>query len=145
MLGNQSCPDCNLAYFYIIHTDCGLVSARSFGQLRLNSEDTKAWTMQFPLDAIIQRVVGERTIIPAPLTIYDIVQSDLCHAWNLEEVRTYRDPDERTIERTYYLCNSELACDGIAALVERPSDLLLDEETTITLKYEDQNLSLIHI
>ncbi|MEN0048494.1 MAG: T9SS type A sorting domain-containing protein, partial [Bacteroidota bacterium] len=131
------CKEGTIVVFYQAIDACGNVSFP--GVVNIQVKRKSDWIMQFPMDDIVY--CEDSTGIPAPSTLDDILENNGCDSWGLEVKEHRFDTDDvcAKIVRSYHLINfcSWNPSNTEVAVVERPSETILNPLYTVSLRYRD--------
>jgi len=135
---NPMCKSGNITVFYQAIDACGNVSFP--GVVNIHIKTKSDWIMQFPLDGILY--CEDSTGVPAASTLDDILDNRGCDSWGLEVTEDRFDTDGTCakIVREYQLINfcTWNPSNTEVAVVERPSEMILDPFYTVSLRYRDE-------
>jgi len=139
---DETCREGYITYEYRAVDQCGNRSPQCTG--RIDVDPVINWAMTFPRDYEIDCTEGSGIELPPAATLSDILTNNGCDSWALEvqEYPFYAVADAcYKIVREYNLINwcTWNPSNTEDAVVERPEDLILQDNRRVNLRYRDNN------
>jgi len=134
---------CRQGFFTVFYQAIDACGNASFpGVIFIDVFQRSDWKMNFPMDAEVY--CEDNVGLPAASTIEDILDNNGCDFWGLEVTEDQFDANDGAcfkVVREYHLINwcSWNPNNTEKAIVERPSELILDPYYTVALRYRDAN------
>lgn len=134
---------CRQGYFTVFYQALDVCGNASFpGIIFVDVFQRSDWKMNFPMDAEVY--CEDNVGLPAASSVEDIVSNSGCDFWGLEVTEDQFDANDGAcfkVIREYHLINwcSWNPNNTEKAVVERPSELILDPFYTVALRYRDAN------